>query len=61
MCEKNRESMFQAMRQEVSASGNESILTLGTYLRFLDELKKYIPIDTKNSSKQLTSMICNVM
>ncbi|UJR11399.1 hypothetical protein I4U23_015579 [Adineta vaga] len=31
MCEKSRESMFQAMRQEVSANGNSSILTLGTY------------------------------
>jgi hypothetical protein len=61
MCEKNRESMFQAMRQEVSAASNSSILTLGTYLRFLEELKKYIPIDTNNSSQRLTATICSIM
>jgi hypothetical protein len=61
MCEKNRESMFQAMRQEASAASNSSILTLGTYLRFLEELKKYIPIDTNNSSQRLTTTICSIM
>ncbi|CAF3219369.1 unnamed protein product [Rotaria socialis] len=61
MCEKNRELMFQAMREEVSASGNSSILTLGTYLQFLEELKKYIPINTTKLSQQLTSSVCCIM
>jgi hypothetical protein len=53
--------MFQAMRKEVSAASNSSILTLGTYLRFLEELKKHIPIDTNNSSQRLASTVCSIM
>jgi hypothetical protein len=53
--------MFQAMRQEVSAASNSSILTLGTYLRFLEEFKKYIPMDTNNSSQRLASTVCSIM
>ena len=61
MCEQSRESMFQAMRKEVDTNGNSTILTLGTYLRFLDEMKKYVPTDTENSLQTPTSSICSVM
>lgn len=62
MCEKNRELMFQAMREEAGATGNASLLTLGTYLRFLEQLKKYTPIETKNSPQQpSTSTICTIL
>jgi hypothetical protein len=61
MCEQNRESMFQAMRKEVDANGKSVILTLGIYLRFLEELKKYIPTNTENSSQTSASAICSVM
>ena len=61
MCQTNRESMFQAMREEASTSSKSSILTLGTYLRFLEELKKYIPIDTNNSTQpSVTTTTCTI-
>ena len=60
MCEKSQESMFQAMRQEASATGNGPVLTLGTYLRFLEQLKKYAPVETKNLPQRSTSTICTI-
>ena len=62
MCEKNRESMFQAMRIEVSANNDgSSILTLGIYLRFLEALKKYIPIEQNSSTQIATSSLCTII
>ena len=62
MCDKNPEPMFQAMRQEVGASSNSSILTLGTYLRFLEQLKRYIPTDTNKTSQSLaTTTTCTII
>ncbi|CAF2538223.1 unnamed protein product [Rotaria sp. Silwood2] len=61
MCQINRESMFQSMRHEVIADGTIPPLTLATYLRFLEQLKKYIPINNNESSQTSMSAICNVM
>lgn len=61
MCERSRETMFQAMREEVNAVNSSSILTLGTYLRFLQALKIYIPIDVKNSNETHKSVVCSLM
>jgi hypothetical protein len=43
MCKTNRESMFQTMKSEVAADGQQKPLTLSTYLCFLDEIQNYIP------------------
>lgn len=61
MCQTGRETMFQAMRNEVAATENGQILTLGTYLRFQEELKKYIPIKKNNLESQPVSNICTIM
>jgi hypothetical protein len=61
MCQTGRETMFQAMRNEVAATENAQILTLGTYLRFQEELKKYIPINTDNAASRSVSTICTIM
>ncbi|CAF3828248.1 unnamed protein product [Rotaria magnacalcarata] len=44
MCQTGRESMFQAMRNEVLTCGTVPPLTLAIYLRFLKRLKSYVPI-----------------
>ncbi len=41
MCLSNRESMFHTLKSELNSS-NQS-LTLDVYLRFLNEIEKYIP------------------
>lgn len=62
LCEKNEESMFQALRQEVSSTSKSSILTLGTYLSFLEALKQYIPTDANTISQpKATTTICNIL
>ena len=42
MCLSNRESMFHTLKSELLNSSNQS-LTLLVYLRFLNEIEKYIP------------------
>jgi hypothetical protein len=59
MCKTNRESMFQTMKSEVAADGQQKPLTLGTYLCFLDEIKKYIPHTPGDNSQ--SSVICTLM
>ncbi|CAF0924268.1 unnamed protein product [Rotaria sp. Silwood1] len=61
MCQINRESMFQAMRHEIIADGTVPPLTLATYLQFLEQLKKYIPLNINESSQIPISSICNIM
>lgn len=61
MCESSRESMFQAMRNEVIADGTVPPLTIATYLNFLDRLKVYIPINAKDRPHEQISAVCNIM
>ncbi|CAF2941049.1 unnamed protein product [Rotaria sp. Silwood2] len=44
MCLSNRESMFHTLQREISILNiNNQSLTLLIYLRFLNEIQKYIP------------------
>ena len=43
MCRQNRESMFHTIKNEISALDKHAQpLTLYTYLRFLNEIQKYV-------------------
>jgi hypothetical protein len=44
MCQTNAESMFKTLQAEVNAARPNKPLTLLTYVRFLDEVKKYAPL-----------------
>jgi len=59
MCKTNRDSMFQTMKGEVAADGQQKPLTLSTYLCFLDEIQKYIP--RVPGDKSQSSVICTLM
>jgi hypothetical protein len=59
-CNAHWDSMFQTFKSEVAADGQQKLLTIYTYIRFLDEIEKYIPIvpdDTRKSSSR-SSAIC---
>lgn len=51
--------MFQKMKDEVSADGQQKPLTLSAYLSFMDKIKKYIPHVPGDSSQ--TSVVCTLM
>ncbi|CAF0974289.1 unnamed protein product [Didymodactylos carnosus] len=55
-CESNNDSMYQALRAELSDL-HKNTLPFNVYLRFLDEVKKYVPL----SSSTTASAICNTM
>ncbi|CAF3652412.1 unnamed protein product [Rotaria socialis] len=61
MCQAGRESMFQAMRNEVVTHETVPPLTLATYLRFLERLKSYIPINVNDQSQRPIPTLCNIM
>jgi hypothetical protein len=44
MCQTNAESMFKTLQTEINAVRPNEPLTLLTYVRFLDAVKKYIPV-----------------
>jgi hypothetical protein len=51
--------MFQKMKDEVAADGQQKPLTLGTYLCFLDKIRKYIPHVPGDNSQ--SSVVCTLM
>lgn len=53
------EPMFQTFKAEVAADSKHRLLTIETYIRFLDEIEKYVPIVELDSSK--SSTVCTVM
>ena len=57
MCRANRDSMFESLKAEVPKGQS---LSVSTYLRFLDEIKKFVPVTAQDKSLS-TSMICSVM
>lgn len=59
MCQMSRESMFEKMKDEVIADGEQKPLTLGIYLSFLNKIKKYIPHVPRDSSA--ATVVCTVM
>ena len=53
------ELMFQTFKAEVAADRQHELLTIETYIRFLDEIEKFMPTDRVSSSKP--SAICMLM
>ncbi len=52
-CKAHWEFMFQTFKNEIAADGQQKILTIYTYIRFLDEIEKYIP--TRNDQRSSSS------
>lgn len=62
-CKTYWDVMFQAFKSEVVADDEKKLLTVDTYIRFLDEIGKYIPIvpgDSSQSSSK-TSNFCIIL
>lgn len=62
-CKAHWEFMFQTFKSEVAADGQHKILTIYTYMRFLDEIEKYIPLKDRQSGipSQQPSSICSLL
>jgi len=66
MCIINRESMFQTLKNELNEQYHTSF-PIADYLTFLDEIKKYIPLNTRGvqpkttQSDPISSVVCSVM
>ena len=58
-CKVHWEAMFQTFKAEVAADSKHRLLTIETYVRFLDEIEKYIPIVQADSSQ--SSVICTII
>ena len=59
-CKAHWDLMFQAFKSEVAASDSpQKLLTIDTYIRFLDAIEKYLPINT--SRENASSLICLLM
>jgi len=53
-CKAHWDSMFQTFKSEIAADGQHKLLTIYIYIRFLDQIEKYIPI-THNDNQQSSS------
>ncbi|CAF2636715.1 unnamed protein product [Rotaria sp. Silwood2] len=62
-CKAHWDLMFQTFKAEVAADNPEKLLTVDTYIRFLDAIEKYIPIVPNDSFKPSTSasMFCTLI
>ncbi|CAF4131332.1 unnamed protein product [Rotaria sp. Silwood2] len=62
-CKANWEPLFQIFKSEVAADNEQKILTIETYIRFLDEIEKYIPMvpEDISQSSSPTSTVCNLI
>ena len=62
-CKAHWEFMFQTFKSEITADGQQKTLTIYTYIRFLDEIEKYIPSKDRYSGipSQQSSSICNLL
>ena len=52
MCRANRDSMFEPLKAEVPKGQS---LSVSTYLRFLDEIKQFVPVTAQDKSLLKTS------
>lgn len=57
MCKANPEAMFDRLKADTT---KEQSLTMNNYLRFLDEIKQYVPI-SRGDQSSVTSVVCNLM
>jgi hypothetical protein len=55
-CKAHWDFMFQTFKSEIAADGQHKLLTIYIYIRFLDQIEKYIPITHKDS--QRSSGVC---
>jgi len=60
MCLANQQVMYIALRDDVAKSGSAT-LTLKDYLKFLKEIKIYVPIVIGGNQVNPTSTVCNLM
>lgn len=60
-CMAHWELMFQTFKAEVSSDGTQKPLTIETYIRFLDELRKYVPMTMNDHHGPTTSVLCLLM
>ncbi|CAF3608174.1 unnamed protein product [Rotaria socialis] len=58
MCRTNSNAMYDSLKAELTES-NSKILPIVTYLKFLEEVKKYVPITP--GSANVASVVCNLM
>jgi hypothetical protein len=58
-CKAHWEFMFQTFKNEVAADGQHKTLTIYTYIRFLDEIEKYIP--NTHDQTQKSSSVCTLL
>ena len=58
MCRANSNSMYDSLKAELAQS-NSKILPIVTYLKFLEETKKYVPITPGDANS--ASVVCTLM
>ena len=56
-CKAHWEFMFQTFKSEIVADGQKQILTIYTYIRFLDQIEKYIPTVDDPHKKSSTCIL----
>ena len=55
-CKLHWDFMFQTFKSEIAANGQQQVLTLYTYMRFIDQIEKFIPnLSNKSSQSSKTS------
>ena len=57
MCMANHDAMYDRIKADTS---KEQPLTINTYLRFLNEIKQYVPISATDTTS-VASVVCSVM
>lgn len=59
-CKVHWDFMFQTIKSETAADGQQQLLTIETCVRFLDEIEKYLPTVPNNNLKpsSRSSAIC---
>jgi len=59
-CQTHWDFMFQTFQNEIKAGGQKKSLDLHTFIRFIDELGKYVPQEYDRNSKT-SSTICTLL
>ena len=60
-CKAHWELMFQTFKAEVISDGTQKPLTIDTYIRFLDEIQKYVPLNVTDTNSSPNSVLCVLM
>ena len=62
-CKAHWEFMFQTFKSEIAADRQQKTLTIYTYIRFLDEIEKYVPAKDHRSDipSRESSSVCSLL